>query len=88
MDVREACIESAPAPHNVPFVAHWLLLLPGVSPAPLSILCVTAVSAKSTSAVPCSTMDCISSPRKLEVAEIVGDSVPFGDKVEKRVAES
>ena len=86
--MREACIASAPAPHNVPFVAHWLLLLPGVSPAPLSILCVTAVSVKRISAVPCSTMDCTSSPGKLEVPEGVGDGVPLGDRVEKGVVES
>jgi len=81
MAVREACMVSAVVPHKVPFEAHSLLLPPGVSPAPLSILCVTAVSAKSTSAAPCSTIDCTSSPRKLEVPEGVGDSVPLGDRV-------
>ena len=76
---------SAPVPHKVPFEAHSL---PGVSPAPLSILCVTAVSAKSTSAVTCSTMDCIPSPGKLEVAEEVGEGVFLEDKVEMGVVDT
>ena len=79
---------SAVVPHNVPFEAHSLLLLPGVSPAPLSILCVTAVSAKSTSVEPCSTMDCTSFPGKLDVPEGVGDDVSLIDKVDKGVVES